>query len=633
MRGKTWLILVPAVALVLVIALAAPALADWPLYRRDAANTGLGDGAAPAGADLLFSTGGLEVRDGSGVSVCDGIAYLFTANDTYPPDPDLDSKVAAVNALDGSLIWERELEFAGYMGSWANPVCDGGRVYIGCGTSVYALDEKTGEPAWSTPLPSVGGIEPLVNHTPLVAGGRVYVGDYNSGMMYGLDCEDGSIDWQYDMGEGASVQGSPAYVDGWVICTRSASFGNPPMGRVDCVSAADPSQVAWTFETEYDVPGSPSVDVENGLVYFSDFAYGGNQSFLYCVRLSDGSQVWKKPVWGTSGSPSLDGKGRVYMAGNDSNTGTNHVYCFDAADGDQLWDTPGWGAYNGSVALTADGKVVAGSMAPDWKHSAGIAVLRGDTGAVIWSTTGDGGGNPVVSSGVIYTTGEGELHAYADYDMTDWYFAEGYTGDGFEEWLTLANFDDHAAPVNVTYVFSDAEPLVKQYTVGAQRRLTLYVNAEVGPGKEVSIYVQAGGKVVAERPMYFSYAGTGGWGWKGGHDTAAVNEPLQEWYFAEGYTGPYFEEWLCLANFNDGFAGVTVTYIYPDRDPKVVEYQLPPHRRVTLNVNNEAGAGVDVSISVHSDRPVVAERPMYFNYKGVWDGGHVINGVDPADIE
>jgi len=32
-------------------------------------------------------------------------------------------------------------------------------------------------------------------------------------------------------------------------------------------------------------------------------------------------------------------------------------------------------------------------------------------------------------------------------------------------------------------------------------------------------------------------------------------------------------------------------------------------------------------VSVHSSRPIVCERPMYFLYAGAWSGGHCVTGV------
>ena len=35
-------------------------------------------------------------------------------------------------------------------------------------------------------------------------------------------------------------------------------------------------------------------------------------------------------------------------------------------------------------------------------------------------------------------------------------------------------------------------------------------------------------------------------------------------------------------------------------------------------------------MAVHSDVPVVAERAMYFLYRGKWSGGHASEGVPAA---
>jgi hypothetical protein len=41
----------------------------------------------------------------------------------------------------------------------------------------------------------------------------------------------------------------------------------------------------------------------------------------------------------------------------------------------------------------------------------------------------------------------------------------------------------------------------------------------------------------------------------------------------------------------------------------------------------------DVSIRVTSDVPIVAERPMYFLYQGVWSGGHNVIGSTQPNYE
>jgi hypothetical protein len=103
---------------------------------------------------------------------------------------------------------------------------------------------------------------------------------------------------------------------------------------------------------------------------------------------------------------------------------------------------------------------------------------------------------------------------------TAWDFAEGYTGPGFVEYLTVANFAPDDAVVSLLYAYGDSPPLTKNYTVGGNRRLTVPVNAEAGAGHEVSVRLVglSGPSVVAERPLYFR--GDPGLGQvvDGGHD-------------------------------------------------------------------------------------------------------------------
>jgi len=49
---------------------------------------------------------------------------------------------------------------------------------------------------------------------------------------------------------------------------------------------------------------------------------------------------------------------------------------------------------------------------------------------------------------------------------------------------------------------------------------------------------------------------------------------------------------------------------------------VPATSRQTVDVRSAVGDGKDVSVALSSTRPVVAERPMYFDYHGFATGGH-----------
>jgi hypothetical protein len=103
------------------------------------------------------------------------------------------------------------------------------------------------------------------------------------------------------------------------------------------------------------------------------------------------------------------------------------------------------------------------------------------------------------------------------------------------------------------------------------------------------------------------------------------------WFFAEGYTGPGFDEWILVYNptEQDGGSGVSIS-------PVIDMYNsagligvrsigtVAPGQRRSININEAAayyGYAGDVSIVVYDDHPFLCERAMYFNYAGQVTGG------------
>ena len=113
-----------------------------------------------------------------------------------------------------------------------------------------------------------------------------------------------------------------------------------------------------------------------------------------------------------------------------------------------------------------------------------------------------------------------------------------------------------------------------------------------------------------------------------GEASEAVSYPCT-YYFAEGYTGDGFEEWLCLMNPNPSATTAHITYMFEDGTTQVQDVPIGATTRTTVNVNDEVGPGKNVSVKVEADDSIVAERPMYFDYKGMWNGGHDVVGYAP----
>jgi hypothetical protein len=210
---------------------------------------------------------------------------------------------------------------------------------------------------------------------------------------------------------------------------------------------------------------------------------------------------------------------------------------------------------------------------------------------------------------------------------TQYYFAEGCTREGFEEWITLQN--PHDRPIEVEALFlpgpGQGDPLVRKYKVEAESRFTVFVRDEVGEGKDVAVRLSSTDVFLAERPMYFHYV-KDGLSVRGGHCLAGIPRSAADWWFAEGYTGDGFHQWFTLYNVGAETSRVRLDYYSREMGrlpPR--ELEVPPLCRVTVMVNEDVGPDLQLSthVEVLEGPPLVVERPMYFRYGGGWDGGHV----------
>ncbi len=207
------------------------------------------------------------------------------------------------------------------------------------------------------------------------------------------------------------------------------------------------------------------------------------------------------------------------------------------------------------------------------------------------------------------------------------YLAEGYTGPGFHEYLCFANQGLSDASVRMVFSFSAGTSTDQLVTVAPGSRLTADINAIVGDGKEVSITLQSSQPLYCERPMYFTYGGR-----TGGHVAAPASSPAHTWYFAEGYTGPGFDEYVCV--FNPSQTDTTLDFLFQTKEGAVARegYTVPARSRRTFRVNDLLGSGYETSLTLQASQPVIAERALYFGY-GLWSGGSCVMGATSLSNE
>jgi hypothetical protein len=202
-----------------------------------------------------------------------------------------------------------------------------------------------------------------------------------------------------------------------------------------------------------------------------------------------------------------------------------------------------------------------------------------------------------------------------------WCFAEGTTRHGFDEWLTVLNPSDRQAQVTVRYLLAGGGGLNPQVMLVEPRsRRTINVNAEAGPGLDLSMVVESDVPVVAERSLYANTPTC-----YGGDSAMGVTAPTTEWQFAEGTTVTGFTTYYTLFNPNSEQVETTITYQFCDGSEQQRTMTLPANSRTTLNIADDVGNERDVAGSITSTLPIVAERPMYFD--GHWRGSTVSAGT------
>jgi hypothetical protein len=109
-------------------------------------------------------------------------------------------------------------------------------------------------------------------------------------------------------------------------------------------------------------------------------------------------------------------------------------------------------------------------------------------------------------------------------------------------------------------------------------------------------------------------------------------------YFAEGTCRPGFDPYITIQNPGAVDAAVKITYMKGDGSTLDQTITVPAHSRSTVTVKQTLGEGDDAAhdfssqVQCTNGQEIIAERPMYFNYKpGVlnWNGGSDVVGYTP----
>lgn len=237
--------------------------------------------------------------------------------------------------------------------------------------------------------------------------------------------------------------------------------------------------------------------------------------------------------------------------------------------------------------------------------------------------------SPIVVERAMYLSQGGSFqasHAAAGLrqPLLTWYFAEGATGDFFDTFLLIANPQDNAANVTVTYYFENASPIVRTYNVAGKSRFNVWTDYESIPAGAMAMKVVSSSPVLAERAMW--WPGPSVSTWNEAHVSAGAGGLGTRWVFAGGRQGgaAAHSTYVTLLNPTSIGATVTMSLLREGLSPVSIAVDVPANRRHTVDIAARV-PGVTVAFGGEvvstNGTPIYVERSTYWHTNPTWTGG------------
>lgn len=212
-----------------------------------------------------------------------------------------------------------------------------------------------------------------------------------------------------------------------------------------------------------------------------------------------------------------------------------------------------------------------------------------------------------------------------------WFLAEGATGPYFDLFVLLANPNNAAAQVMVTYLKPDGTTIVRPYTVAAQSRFNIWVDLEdpslADAAVSTTLQVTNGMPIVVERAMWWPGSAPT---WQEAHNSAGATTTGIAWATASGEDGGprSSETYILVANTASYEATVDVTLFFEDGSTTVKTFVIAPTSRFTVAVRNEFPGAINRRFGALVESvglgtaPLVVEQAVYGDAGGIhWQAG------------
>jgi outer membrane protein assembly factor BamB len=202
-----------------------------------------------------------------------------------------------VNALDertGRRLWSRDAaaDTGATQPGWGfsgSPLVVGDLVVVAASGRLVAYDAATGSPRWKGPTTGGGGYS---SPHLVAAGGVEQIVFPRGGGVVSVSPADGSVLWEHNWEEGASIVQPAVTAEGDVLIAGAGAMGSLGLRRLAIRRETSP----WAVTERWTSRGLKP--------YFNDFvvhkghAFGFDGSILAAINLETGERVWKGGRYG-----------------------------------------------------------------------------------------------------------------------------------------------------------------------------------------------------------------------------------------------------------------------------------------------------------------------------------------------
>ena len=221
-----------------------------------------------------------------------------------------------------------------------------------------------------------------------------------------------------------------------------------------------------------------------------------------------------------------------------------------------------------------------------------------------------------------------------------WFLAEGSTGAYFDLFVLIANPNDQAADVRVTYLLTNGQTYTRTLTAPPNSRSNIWVDVEQFPGisgypladvaVSTTVVSENAVPIIVERALWWPGDFTT---WHEAHNSAGATETGTVWALAEGEAAagsPRGDETYILIANTSAFPGqARVTLYFEDGTSAQATYALPANSRSNVAVGPDFGVvvlgkrfGAVIESLGTTPAQIVVERAMYWNAVGQrWAAG------------